>query len=74
MANPKPIHFDIDIRRCSGEGHGSCLSCSSSGVWSFEWMTFLSYIVIDNKRIPGCFCSKCALHRASELGRLLNGD
>lgn len=73
MAIPVPMLFDIEIHRCSGEGKGFCVSCASSGYSNCHWLCSLSYITIDHKRIPGFFCSKCALIRASELGTLLNG-
>lgn len=64
---------NIEIRSCSGDGLGFCVSCVSFGRWNSQWMCFLHYLTVDNMPLTGCYCSKCAFQLASELGRLLNG-
>lgn len=45
----------IKIRKCTGEGQGSCKRCSDNGKWNRTWMCFL--YKIDG--LPGCYCWEC---------------
>lgn len=45
----------IKVRRCSGDGQGSCKRCADNGQWNRHWMAFL--YEIDGR--PGCYCWGC---------------
>lgn len=56
-----------EIKRCFGEGLGSCVRCSSLGRWNRTWMSFLYYF----DGVDGCFCYDCAkiVSHAKSLGQ-----
>ncbi|MBQ6856957.1 MAG: hypothetical protein IJO13_07610 [Lachnospiraceae bacterium] len=43
------------IRKCIGNGQGSCKRCSDNGKWNRHWMCFLFEI----EGMDGCYCSEC---------------
>ena len=45
----------MNIRRCKGEGYGSCKRCTDNGKWNCPWMCFLYKI----EGLDGCYCSDC---------------
>lgn len=50
------------IRRCNGEGQGSCKRCNDNGIWNRHWMTGLFHIDgTDN-----CYCYDCCKKIAGE--------
>lgn len=44
------------MKKCQGEGHGSCKRCNELGIWNMAWMCFL-YEVEGH---DGCYCEKHA--------------
>lgn len=46
----------LKVRKCTGEGQGSCKRCSDNGKWNSTWMCFLYKI----EGLPGCYCGDCA--------------
>jgi len=52
-----------NVTRCSGEGQGSCMLCSSRGIWNRSWMCFLYQV----DGYDGIYCSNC-------VKELLNND
>lgn len=45
----------MKIKKCSGNGQGSCKRCDEKGIWNRQWMCFL--YKIDN--MSGCYCDMC---------------
>jgi len=45
----------MEVKKCSGEGQGSCKRCNDKGKWNRAWMCFLYEI----KGLEGCYCSNC---------------
>ena len=45
----------MKITKCTGEGQGSCKSCSDNGKWNRTWMCFLYKI----EGYEGCYCRDC---------------
>lgn len=43
------------VKRCEGEGQGSCKRCSDRGLWNRNWMCFL----FEVEGFEGCYCSNC---------------
>lgn len=45
----------LNIKRCKGEGQGSCKMCEDNGIFNRCWMTMLYKI----EGMDGCYCSQC---------------
>lgn len=43
------------IKRCEGNGQGSCTRCTQNGKWNRSWMCFLYKI----EGMDGFYCSDC---------------
>lgn len=54
---------ELEIRKCEGEGQGSCKLCSDNGIWNRMWMCFLYEV----EGFEGCYCSSC-------VERIKNGE
>lgn len=54
----------LKIKRCKGEGQGSCKMCTDNGKWNRNWMCFLYEI----EGHEGCYCSECAKKIATGEG------
>ncbi len=55
------------IKKCAGEGLGSCNLCTSRGIWNRTWMGFLYEI----EGINGCYCYKCAVEIVDKNGYII---
>lgn len=59
------------MKKCEGEGLGSCKRCEEKGKWNRQWMCFLYTI----EGLDGCYCYECAkeleeqIKRTSEIKR-----
>lgn len=51
----------MKVRKCIGDGQGSCKRCSDNGKWNRSWMCFL--FEIDG--LDGVYCSDC-MHEIAE--------
>lgn len=45
----------LKIKRCEGNGQGSCALCEKNGKWNRMWMSFLYKI----EGLDGCYCYEC---------------
>ena len=46
----------MKIKKCEGDGQGSCIRCAEHGKWNRMWMCFLYEI----EGINGTYCWECA--------------
>lgn len=44
------------MKKCSGEGQGSCKRCEANGIWNRMWMCLL--YTVDG--YEGTYCYECA--------------
>ena len=60
------------IKKCEGEGHGSCKRCTDSGKWNRMWMCFLYRI----EGLDGCYCGDCVkeIAKARKCGTCVHSD
>lgn len=54
----------MNVRRCDGEGQGSCTRCEERGKWNRSWMHFLYEV----EGQPGIYCLKCVGEIMAEQG------
>lgn len=56
------------MKKCEGNGQGSCKRCEEKGIWNRIWMCFL--YKIEGKE--GCYCYECAKEIESEIKNDIN--
>ena len=56
------------MKKCSGEGQGSCKRCEANGIWNRMWMCLL-YTVDGYK---GTYCYECAKVLEAKISEVNN--
>ena len=58
------------MKKCSGEGQGSCKKCEEKGIWNRMWMCFL-YTVEGQE---GTYCYECAKELENKISECEGND
>ena len=53
----------MKIKKCDGNGQGSCKRCSEKGIFNRSWMCLLYKI----EGVEGIYCSDCVKEILSEI-------
>lgn len=60
----------LRIKRCEGEGQGTCALCEKNGKWNRMWMCFLYKI----EGMDGCYCYKCVNEILAQETKIKEGE